>query len=62
LRVPSGVARRLLQSKSQHNLADEIDTKKMPAPSFMMIVVAEGDYAYEDTDGTLICPIGCLKP
>lgn len=45
-----------------HELANEIDTKKMPAPSFMMIVVAEGDYAYEDTDGTLICPIGCLKP
>ena len=45
-----------------HALADEIDTKKMSAPSFMMIVVAEGDYAYEDTDGTLICPISALKP
>ncbi|MBQ2631000.1 MAG: ATP-binding protein [Kiritimatiellae bacterium] len=44
------------------DLAGEIDTKKMPVPSFMMIVVAEGDYAYEDTDGTLICPVGCLRP
>ncbi len=43
-------------------LTEEIDTKKMKEPSFRMIIVAEGDYAYEATDGTLICPIGCLRP
>ena len=43
-------------------LANEIDTKKMKKPAFRMIVVAEGDFAYEEPDGTLICPIGCLKP
>ena len=43
-------------------LEEEIDTKLMKAPSFRMIVVAEGDYAYQANDGTLICPIGCLRP
>ena len=45
-----------------HRLANEIDTKKMKNPAFRMIVVAEGDFAYEEPDGTLICPVGCLKP
>ena len=48
--------------KKLSRLANEIDTKKMREPAFRMIVVAEGDYAYEEPDGTLICPIGCLKP
>ena len=48
--------------KKLSRLANEIDTKKMWEPAFRMIVVAEGDYAYEEPDGTLICPIGCLKP
>ena len=43
-------------------LEGEIDTKRMEAPSFRMIVVAEGDYAYQAKDGTLICPVGCLRP
>ena len=43
-------------------LADEIDTKNMKEPSFRMVVIADGEYAYEETDGTLICPIGCLRP
>ena len=43
-------------------LEGEIDTKRMKSPSFKMIVVAEGDYAYQANDGTLICPIGCLRP
>ena len=43
-------------------LTEEIDTKAMKEPSFRMIIVAEGDYAYAATDGTLICPIGCLRP
>ena len=43
-------------------LEGEIDTKRMKSPSFKMIVVAEGDYAYQANDGILICPIGCLRP
>lgn len=48
--------------KKLSRLANEIDTKTMREPAFRMIIVAEGDYAYEEPDGTLICPIGCLKP
>lgn len=42
-------------------LAQKIDTTKMPAPSFMMIVVGTGDFAYRREDGIFIVPIGCLK-
>ena len=45
-----------------NRLVGEIDTKRMKEPSFRMIVVAEGDFAYKMDDGTLICPIGCLRP
>jgi hypothetical protein len=42
-------------------LAQKIDTTKMPAPSFMMIVVGTGDFAYKRAHGIFIVPIGCLK-
>lgn len=42
-------------------LAEKIDTTKMPDPSFMMIIVGVGDYAYRRKDGIYIVPIGCLK-
>ncbi|MBO6253239.1 MAG: ATP-binding protein [Selenomonas sp.] len=42
-------------------LAAKIDTTRMPAPSFMMIVVGVGDFAYRREDGIFIVPIGCLK-
>lgn len=42
-------------------LAGKIDTAKMKAPAFMMIVVGVGDYAYRREDGIYIVPIGCLK-
>ena len=42
-------------------LAAKIDTTKMPAPSFMMIVAGTGDFAYRREDGIFIVPIGCLK-
>ncbi len=42
-------------------LAAKIDTTKMPAPSFMMIVVGTGEFAYRREDGIFIVPIGCLK-
>ena len=42
-------------------LSDKIDTSKMPAPSFLMIVIGIGEFAYRREDGIFIVPIGCLK-
>lgn len=42
-------------------LRNRIDTTKMKAPSFEMVLTAVGDYAYRRTDGVLVVPIGCLK-
>lgn len=42
-------------------LADKIDTSKMPAPSFLMVVVGVGEFSYKREDGIFIVPIGCLK-
>lgn len=43
-------------------LANTIDTEKMAAPSFMMVLTAVGPYAYRRKDGVYVVPIGCLKP
>ncbi len=43
-------------------LAGKIDTTKMKAPSFLMVVVANGEYAYRRPDGIIVCPINCLRP
>ena len=43
-------------------LAEKIDTTRMKAPSFLMVVVANGEYAYRRSDGIIVCPINCLKP
>ncbi|MBQ8711784.1 MAG: ATP-binding protein [Prevotella sp.] len=43
------------------SLAGKIDTNKMNSPSFMMILTAVGQYAYQRTDGVLVVPISCLK-
>ena len=42
-------------------LAQNIDTDKMPAPSFMAVIVGVGQYAYRRKDGVYVIPIGCLK-
>lgn len=42
-------------------LADTIDTTRMPKPSFMMVLTAVGQYAYQRQDGVFVVPIGCLK-
>ncbi len=42
-------------------LSDKIDTAKMKAPSFLMVVVGAGSFAYRRQDGIYIVPIGCLK-
>ena len=41
---------------------DKIDVTRRKKPSFMMVLVADGDFAYRRKDGVIVCPIGCLKP
>lgn len=43
-------------------LAEKIDTDRMKAPSFLMVLTANGNYAYRRDDGVLVVPIGALKP
>lgn len=44
-------------------LAAQIDTTRMKAPAFRMVLTATGDYAYRrPEDGIYIVPLGCLKP
>lgn len=42
-------------------LAKNIDTSKMPPPSFMAVIIGVGQYAYQRKDGVYVIPIGCLK-
>lgn len=42
-------------------LANNIDIDKMPAPSFLAVIVGVGKYAYQRQDGVYVIPIGCLK-
>ncbi len=45
------------------DLANKINLDKMPAPSFMMIITAVGDFCYRrPQDGIWVVPIGCLRP
>ena len=47
--------------KSLKDLATKIDTTKMPHPSFLMILTADGDFAYRTNADVWVCPIGCLR-
>ena len=42
-------------------LANKIDTGRMKAPSFLMVLTGTGKYAYRRKDGVYVVPIGCLK-
>ena len=42
-------------------LKNKIDITKMKAPSFLMVLIGVGDYAYRRKDGVYVVPIGCLK-
>lgn len=42
-------------------LRDKIDTTKMKDPSFLMVLIGVGDYAYRRQDGVYVVPIGCLR-
>ena len=49
--------------KTLESLSAKIDTTRMPPPSFRMVLVASGDFAYRrKEDDIIVCPIGCLKP
>ena len=49
-------------AKTLSFLADTIDTTKMKAPSFKMVLTGIGQYAYQrPQDGVYVVPIGCLK-
>jgi len=48
-------------AKSLRAMQDKIDTDKMNAPSFLMVLTGTGDYAYRRQDGVFVIPIGCLK-
>ncbi len=39
----------------------KIDTDKMEAPSFLMVLTGIGDFACRRPDGVLVVPIECLK-
>jgi predicted AAA+ superfamily ATPase len=43
-------------------LASKIDTARVGEPAFRMVLTAVGDKAFQMQDGTLVVPIGCLKP
>ena len=42
-------------------LEEKIDTTKMKAPSFKMVLTGTGMYAYRRKDGVYVVPIGTLR-
>jgi hypothetical protein len=43
-------------------LSQRIDTTRMPAPSFLMVLTGTGAYSYTRPDGVLVAPVTTLKP
>ncbi len=48
-------------AKTLKTLANKIDSDKMKAPSFLMVLTGTTKYAYRREDGVIVVPIGCLK-
>lgn len=48
-------------AKNLKTLAEKIDSGKMNAPSFMMVLTGVTQYAYCRKDGVWVVPIGCLR-
>ena len=48
-------------ARTLSTLAQKIDTDKMKAPAFSMVLVGIGDYAYRRPDGVYVVPIGSLR-
>ena len=42
-------------------LNSKLDTEKMKSPSFLMILVGTGDFAYRRDDVIYVVPVGCLR-
>lgn len=42
-------------------LCDKIDTDKMKAPAFLMVLTGTSQYAFQRKDGVYVVPIGCLR-
>lgn len=47
--------------KNLQTLASKIDTEKMKAPSFLMVLTGTGHYAIRRDDGVLEVPVCCLR-
>jgi hypothetical protein len=63
-RIADDILKRKLEGKGAKSLKAmeaKIDTDKMKAPSFLMVLTGTGDYAYRRQDGVCVVPIGCLK-
>ena len=43
------------------SLSELIDTSRMKASVFQMVLIGIGDYAYRRSDGVYVVPIGCLR-
>lgn len=48
-------------AKNLLKLKSIIDTDKMKAPSFLLVLTAIGNIAYTREDSVIVVPIGCLK-
>ncbi|MCM1530948.1 MAG: DUF4143 domain-containing protein [Ruminococcus flavefaciens] len=47
--------------KTLSALTNIIDTTRMKAPSFRMVLTGVGEFAYQRADGIYVVPVGCLK-
>ncbi len=47
--------------KTLHDMEKVIDDEVMSKPSFLMILVGNGPYAYRREDGIYVVPVGCLR-
>ena len=43
-------------------LSGLIDTSRQKKVAFKMVVTTVGDYAYQRSDGIIVCPLSALKP
>ena len=49
-------------AKTLNELSGLIDTSRQKEVAFKMVVTATGDFAYQRTDGVLVCPLSALRP
>jgi predicted AAA+ superfamily ATPase len=54
---------KLIEEGAQNLLAlrNNIDSKKMNEPAFMMVLCGVAPFAYRRSDGVFVVPIGCLR-